>query len=136
MSVGLGVVLIGVGVLIVCLALAFLIGRASQTMASLTRFMDSATVELQAILPQVRQNLESVNEITAGVNSTMQAVAAVTTATADRVEDAGRVVRSVWRERVEGLSSAWAEFKGSLQGIAYRFSGSPQDRDEDEAAND
>ena len=92
---------LGAGALLVALALTALLMRLRRTLRVLEEVLLTANEEMTETLPELRDSLENVNQITAGVNTALQVggAAAVSSSRSLRagIYGLGIGVRSLWR---------------------------------------
>jgi hypothetical protein len=92
--------LIGVGSLLVALALSLALLRAARTLAAMEDLLLTANEEMRETLPEVRGSLGNVNDITAGVNVALRTAGSGASRlggqVGDLAEDASKDVRAGW----------------------------------------
>lgn len=87
---------IGLGALIVALALAVALLRLARTLAAMEDVLLTANEEMREVLPEVRGSLGNVNDITAGVNVALRTAGSGASQFGERVGDtAGEVTKDV-----------------------------------------
>jgi|SRR5918911_2215183 hypothetical protein len=91
---------IGIGALLVALALTLVLLRLNRTLFVIDALVETLNEEVRQTLPEVRESLGNVNEITSGVNVALQS--AGTGLGRFRVR-----MRHALRERALDLAAAW-----------------------------
>ena len=91
---------IGIGALLVALALTLVLLRLNRTLFVLEALLETMTAEMRETLPEVRAGLGNVNEIAEGVNVAMRSAGTGL----ERFN--GRLKQSL-RERALDLAAAW-----------------------------
>ena len=91
---------IGVGALLVALALTLVLLRMNRTLFVVEALVETLTDEMRATLPEVRQSLGNVNEIASGMNTALQQAGTGLGAVNGRL-------RRVLHERALDAAAAW-----------------------------
>jgi predicted MFS family arabinose efflux permease len=91
---------IGVGALLVALALTLVLLRLNRTLFVVEALIETMTQEMRETLPEVRESLGNVNEIASGMNSALQSAGTGLGAVNGRV-------RRVLHERALDAAAAW-----------------------------
>ena len=94
---------LGVSALIVALCLGWLLLRFGRTLATVEELLETTTEGLQVTLPEMRQTLGNVNDITAGVNTGLGVAA-------QGASRAGLGVRAGWYGVKVAGRSLWSSY--------------------------
>lgn len=103
-----GVLLVGLGVLVVCLFASFILANLTRSLRTIEAILILTLDEARLALPELRHSVQQIDDMVTGVNEKFTA--------ADRAMDATGAAISGWRDRVRDAFGGLGRRRGGNAG--------------------